>query len=270
MFGSRFYHGLIKKYIVTLGTLINDIHITRTDEDGDTSHIIRVPLQYAAKHKVLARLVTDPNIDREAAIVLPRMSFQLMSLQYDQDRKLEGTGRIVKKTTDPSKLKYNWNPVPYNLMFDVNIYVKNAEDGTKIIEQILPYFTPDWTPSVELIPEMGFTRDIPIVLVGVTPQDLYEGDFRERQVITWTLNFMIKGYLYGPTTEKKIIKYVKTNFVPTMTYGDDPVARITVTPGLLANGSPTTSSSSSISPLLINIDDDYGFCEDVDDILLSE
>ena len=165
----------MRKYVILFGTLFNDIHITRTNSAGVTVDLLKVPLSYAAKEKMLARLENDPEIQRQTAILLPRMSFEMTGLSYDQSRKLNTLGRIaVKDATNANKLKYQYNPVPYNFDFKLSVYVKNAEDGTKIIEQILPFFTPDWTATVNLIPEMNVHMDIPIILNNVSVEDSYE------------------------------------------------------------------------------------------------
>jgi hypothetical protein len=196
------------------------------------------------------------------------MSFEMTSVAYDGDRKLRTIGRIAVKDPDsPNKLKYQYNPVPYNFGFRLYVYVKNAEDGTKIIEQILPYFTPDFTASVNLIPEMDVTMEIPVIMNSVFQEDTYEGDFRERRAIIWTLDFTLKGYIYGPIKKGAIIKYANTAFyVPSATTniedapGETPYHHYTViTPGLTANGQPTSNAAASISPLLIEVDDDFGY-----------
>jgi hypothetical protein len=236
-----------------------------------------VPLSYAPKEKMLTRFENDPNIDRETAVLLPRMSFEMSSVSYDSSRKLNTLGKVVVKDVDSKKLKYQYNPVPYNFDFTLYVYVKNAEDATKIIEQILPFFTPEWTSSVSLIPEMNVTMDIPVTLNNISIEDTYEGDFKTRRALIWTLNFTLKGYIYGPVKKNAVIKFANTTFyIPTVTNLRDAVGnttpndRVTVAPGLDANGNPTSNASISISRDLIEADDDYGFIVDVAGIILSE
>lgn len=277
MFGHTFYFSTIRKYVTLFGTLFNDIHITRTDENNTTVALLKVPLAYAPKEKVLARVDADPNIDRQTAVVLPRMSFEMVDMKYDTSRKLNTIGRTVVKDQDStSRLKYQYNPVPYNISFRLYIYVKNAEDGTKIVEQILPFFTPDWTTTVQLIPEMGINMDIPVVLESVNIEDTYEGDFDQRRALIWTLDFTLKGYLYGPVKKSGIIKFANTNFyIPQVADGNLPAAvnvtdvseRITVRPGLTANGTPTSNVAQSVALTEIEADDDFGYCVSIDTII---
>jgi len=273
MFNQLFYFQTIRKYVTLFGTLFNEISITKENPTtGRLEQLIKVPITYAPKEKMLARVQMDPDIDRPSATVtLPYMSFEMTNVAYDNDRKLRTIGRIAAKDADnPNKLKYQYNPVPYNFGFRLYIYVKNAEDGTKIVEQILPYFTPDFTVSVNLIPEMNVTMEIPVVMNSIYQEDTYEGDFRERRAIIWTIDFTLKGYIYGPIKKTAIIKYANTAFyVPGATVniedapGETPYHHYTViTPGLTANGLPTSNSAASISPLLIEVDDDFGYVID--------
>lgn len=281
MFGNLFYHGLIRKYIILAGTLFNDIHIERTDSTNGVVQLIKVPLSYSPKEKMLARIEGDPAIDKETGVLLPRIAFELKGMTYDAERKMQTISKIVKKSTDNKNvLKYVYREVPYKFNFQVSIYVKNAEDGTRIIEQILPYFTPDWTSSVHLIPEMDVVMDIPMILDSIDEiQDTYSGDFKQRRAIIWVLNFTMKGYLYGPKKENSIIKFANTTFrIPQGNYEDIkdaigqtlPNDRVTVAPGLDANGNPTSNASLSINRSLIEVDDNYGFITQIYGIILNE
>ena len=199
--------------MILFGTLFNDIHITREDGEGNLVDLLKVPLSYAPKEKMLVRFESDPDIDRPFAALLPRMSFEMVDMTYDTARKLHTVGRsVVKDSIDINKLKYQYNPVPYNIRFRLHVYVKNAEDGTKIIEQILPFFTPDWTTTVRLIPEMDIVMDIPVILDDISIEDSYDGNFDKRRALIWTLEFTLKGYIYGPIKKTGIIKFANTNF----------------------------------------------------------
>jgi hypothetical protein len=267
MFSSTpFYFSTIRKYIILFGTLFNGIYISRTDKNGNVTLVERVPITYGPKDKMLTRVVQDPNIDRPTATYpLPMMAFEMTGFDYDGSRKLQTINRIaVVDPDDKSKNKYQYMPVPYNIIFQLSILVKNAEDGNKIVEQILPYFTPDWTTTVHLIPEMNVTMDIPVVLNRVNLEDVYEGDFKERRSMVWNLDFTLKGYLYGPVKKSKVIKFANTEF---FVVKDDIVANtsnpvvsyIQVQPGLTANGQPTSNSSLSIPVANIVATDDYGY-----------
>lgn len=266
MFGHDFYFSLIRKYVITFGTIFNDINISREDAEGVQTSYMRVPLSYAPKEKMLARVIGDPAIDRPTATTLPRMSFEMGTLSYDGDRKLNTLGSVHFMSTDTSKVRRIYNPVPYNIQFKLYIFVKNAEDGTKIVEQILPFFTPDWTPTVKLIPEMGVVLDIPIVLNSISQEDTYTDKFAERRSLIWTLNFTLKGYLYGPVKEKKVIKFANTTVYSASTTdlvnaigNTAPTVRVTVQPGLTANGEPTSNAALTIPYSEIEADDDFGY-----------
>jgi hypothetical protein len=253
--------------------LFNDIHINRVDTGGSVTKTIKVPISYGPKEKMLARLDADPNLNRPA-IVLPRMSFELTDLNYGPTRKLNTIGKIVAANpNDANSAKYQFTPVPYDMNFILSIAVKNADDGTRILEQILPFFTPNWNSTVDLIPELGIKLDIPIVLNAVSSEDTYEGNFEERRSIVWTLSFTMKGYIFGPTRPAngsgsgQLIKLANVNFYDTSTYTNiddavgnlDVVENITITPGMLANGSPTSNASLSVSSDQINANDNYGY-----------
>lgn len=268
MFGHSWYFSTIRKYVILFGTLFNDIRITREDSNGNVVDLIKVPLAYAPKEKMLARFENDPNIDRPYAVLLPRMSFEMTDMKYDGSRKLSTINRISVRDDDNNKRQYQYNPVPYNLNFRLYVYVKNAEDGTKIIEQILPFFTPDWTTSVNLIPEMEIKMDVPVLLDNIAIDDTYDGDFETRRALIWTLNFTLKGYIYGPIKKSSIIKFANTTFyVPGVPDGQlstavgntSPVERVTIRPGLTANGTPTSNLELSVSLNEIEANDDFGF-----------
>lgn len=275
---QTFYFQTIRKYVIYFGTLFNNIEITRENSSGDTVSLLRVPLAYAPKDKMLARIKSDPNLDKESALTLPRMSFELTNMFYEGNRKLKTTGRSVRITDDPNKNKYQYNPVPYNFNFTLYVYVKNAEDGTKIIEQILPYFTPEWNASLNLIPEMNITKDIPIQTMSVRSEDVYEGNFETRRALIWTLDFMMKGWLFGPVKEAPIIKFANTSFyMPggntplTNSVGNsDPLVSLTVEPGLTANGTPTSNADISINRDLIEADDNFGYIITDSGLIINE
>lgn len=263
MFGQNFYFSTIRKYVTLFGTLFDDITIIRTEASGQMSAVIKVPITYSSNDKMIARMEQDPGIDRQTATpTLPIMSFEMTNVTYDHTRKLSTIGRSAVANTNNS-YSYQYNPVPYNISFRLYIYVKNAEDGTKIVEQILPYFTPDFTTTLKLIPEMGINMDIPTVLGTITQEDKYTGDFKERRAIIWTLDFTMKGYIYGPVKKAPIILFANTVFytpkdiknLANVTYTD----YVSVRPGLTANGEPTSNADLSISPYDILASDDYGY-----------
>lgn len=257
MFGHAFYHQTTRRYVAIFGTLFNDISISRADSSGNTVQTMKVPLNYGPMDKFLARTQQDEDFTAPA-ITLPRMSFELMSMNYDGDRKLTNMTRNIKGITSNDRVRAQYTPAPYNLEFELNIMTKYAEDGPKIIEQILPFFKPEFTVTAKLIDEMDLLTDIPVVLNSVRSEDTYEGSYEERRSLTWTLSFTLKGYYYGPVTEKKVIKFANTNIYSSMT-ATQPSTNITVQPGLTANGQPTTDITQTIPYADINVDDDWAF-----------
>jgi len=204
MFGTYFYHQTSRKMVVAFGSLFNTIEVRRTDSSDAVTEIIKIPLSYGPKDKMLVRISQDPNLNPKVALTVPRMGFELTAMTYDGVRKLNTMGRNVKKGT--TGLKKQFQPVPYNWDFSLYVFVKNAEDGTQILEQILPFFTPDFTVTMNLVSSMSEKRDIPLVLNSVSSEDTYEGDFATRRSIIWTLSFLMKGFLYPSVTDNaKII-----------------------------------------------------------------
>ena len=257
-----YYFGIFRKSVSLFGTLFNNINIQRTNANNVVTASILVPIIYANKDKMLSRVDMEPELnDREAAIVLPTISFEIAGMQYDGDRKLPTTNKTVAiDTSDNNKMKRQYGPVPWNLTFELYVYAKNAEDGTKIIEQIIPYFTPAFTPTVWLVPELGHTVDVPIILESATIEDSYTGNFENRRAIIWTLTFTMKTYLFGPIKSKPIIKFANTNYlVGTPDDNSGTLVNVNIQPGLDANGYPTTLANNSIGANNIIATDDFGF-----------
>jgi len=221
MFGTYFYHQTSRKMVVAFGTLFNNIEVRRTDSSDAVTEVIKIPLSYGPKDKMLIRISQDPNLNPKVALTVPRMGFELTSMTYDGARKLNTMGRNVKKGT--TGLKKQFNPVPYNWDFSLYVFVKNAEDGTQILEQILPFFTPDFTVTMTLVSGMTVKMDIPLVLNSVSSEDTYEGDFATRRSIIWTLSFVMKGFLYPSVTDNaKVItsSVVDTHLMSAATAAD--------------------------------------------------
>ena len=201
------YHQIIRKIIIGFGSIFDDITLVRTEDDGSENQRIKVPLIYAAKEKYVARIVGDPDLDKKIQVVLPRMSFDLLAMEYDPTRKLITNIQTRSPTANPNLMNTTYNPVPYNFDFSLYLYVRNIEDGTQIIEHILPYFTPDYTLKLNLVPEMGLIKEVPIVLKDVTYDVEFEGDsISDTRVVIWTLNFTAKAFLYGNVYSSGIIK----------------------------------------------------------------
>lgn len=212
MLGTYFYHQIIKKTIVAFGALFKDTYITHDDINGKTISQIQVPLAYGPIQKFLARLDQQPNLNNPIQITLPRMSFEMTSIEYDGTRKASVTQTF--KATDGASLKQVFMPVPYNIGFELNILTKLEDDSLQILEQILPFFQPTFTVTVDLIPEINEKRDIPFTLNSVSFQDDYEGDFETRRSLIYTLQFTAKTYMFGPiaATSDGLIRKVQIDF----------------------------------------------------------
>ena len=197
---NTFYNRALRKYVIGFGNLFNEITLVRYNPDLSEAQRMIVPIVYAPKEDYVTRLETDPNLDKKTQITLPRMSFELLGFNYDASRKQNTNTKQFAQTAQGLVSQYN--PVPYNFDFNLYLYVRNIEDGTQIIEHILSYFTPDYTMKLNMIPEMGIVKNIPVVL-NSTAQDIdYEGNFeRDTRVIIWTLSFTVKGYVFGKVSD---------------------------------------------------------------------
>jgi hypothetical protein len=247
MLGQQFYHETIRKVVVAFGTIFNDIHLVRKDNDGTITQSMKVPLAYGPREKFLARLREDADLTKQVAVTLPRIGFEISGMSYDPGRKLNRVQQFKKvKGAKSNQLDTQYMPVPYNVEFSLYIMAKQSDDALQIVEQILPYFQPDYTITLNDNTDMGIKRDVPVVLGSVNYQDTYEGDFTSRQTLIYTLAFTAKFYLYGPVTSSKVIKTVQADqFTDMPDKSPKRSQRYTVTPN------PTTADA----------DDDFGFNE---------
>ena len=244
MFG-HFYNEGMRKMTIAFGQIFNNIQIKRKDSSGAVVQSIKVPLAYAPKEKFLVRLDQQPSLsEREFAITLPRLGFEISGIEYDASRKLTKVQKFkhIKDNIDGKVLNYNYMPVPYNISYQLYCFTATAEGGLQIVEQILPYFQPDYTVTINVIPELGIKRDVPIILNSVNYEDSYSGDFESRRAVIYALGFTAKTYLYGPASTQKVIKETQSDLhtdLPTSTREE----RIIVTPN------PTSADAN----------DDFGF-----------
>ena len=249
MLGQQFYHETVRNVIVAFGTMFNNIQIVRKDNNGTVTQTMKVPLAYGPKQKFLTRLDQDPSLSSATAITLPRLGFEIGALSYDSARKLNRVQKFKKvksSSSDASKLDTQYMPVPYNMDITLYAMAKNSDDALQIVEQILPFFQPDYTLTLNDMADMGIKRDVPIVLNDVSYEDNYQGDFESRRAIIYTMAFTTKFYLYGPVTSTSVIKTVQVD-----QFSDLPAVtptreqRYTVTP----------------NPASADADDDFGFSE---------
>ena len=201
MLGTYFYHEIIRKTIISFGTLFNDISIRHTKSDGTILDETKVGLSYGPMQKFLTKIQEQEQLTKSIAITLPRMSFEMTRISYDATRKTGVTQTFKAVDTGTSKMKKVFMPVPYNIEFELNIFSKLNDDALQIIEQILPFFQPSFNLTVDLVSSIGEKRDIPIVLDSIDFQDDYEGSFQTRRALIYTLRFTAKTYLFGPIAD---------------------------------------------------------------------
>ena len=217
-----FYHGIIRKTIVAFGRLFSDIYIDRKQGDsveGSTIQRLQIPLAYAPKEKWLVRLEQDPDLTNNTYTSLPRMSFEILGYNYDPARKVNRMQQI-KCGDGTGSVSTMYTPVPYNIDISLYILTKTQEDGLQIIEQILPTFTPEYTLTINAVPDMNVKLDVPIILNSVSVNDEYDGDFQTRRFVTHTLNFQLKVNMFGPITDRSVIDTVNANVGPNQNFSN--------------------------------------------------
>jgi len=262
MFGYKFFHGTIRRYVIVFGTLFNQVHIDRVDSNGDVTSTLRVPIVYGPRDKAMSRVESNPDFDKKFSSSVPFMSFELKGMRYDAENHLQPSRKEVGRTTNKNLAAWAYTPVPYVFTFELNISTKFMEDATKIIEQIVPFFTPDWTVTVKIMDEPIITRDVPVVLKDHVMSDTWEGSYVDKREIRHVLTFEMKAPLFGPVTKSKIIKVAKGQ-VAGFISGLGPV--VTVQPGLTANGEPTDQLSESVDYSEISWEDDFGYITTMED-----
>jgi hypothetical protein len=258
-----FYFSITKKLVAAFGTIFNEIVMERFDANNQVTEAIQVPISYAPKEKVLARLKGDPAIDHKAAITLPRISFELTSLEYDSARKLNATQIMRPVEQSDGGYSKQFVPTPWNFHFSLWVYAKSIEDGLPIVEQIYPFFQPELPLKVEFIP--GIETNVPVILNSVQMEDTYEGNFTdEERKILWTFDFTVKACYFGPIRNAAIIKFVDVSFF-TSNNSNTPLSSVTVQPGLTANGEPTTDINLTVPYQQISANDNYGIITQIFD-----
>ena len=206
------YNQIIRRLTLGFGNLFDDITLVRYNIDGTESERFIVPIAYAAKELYVQRLQSDYNLDKKVQMTLPRMSFELTGMSYDASRK-QNTNIKNFINTDAG-IKSQYNPVPYNFTYSLYLYTRNIEDAHQIVEHILPYFTPDYTIKINMVPELGIIKEVPIILNTTNFDITYEGlRDTDTRTIVWTLDFTVKGFIFGQTDTPKIIGTSITNIL---------------------------------------------------------
>ena len=264
MLGNYFYHEIIRKTVIAFGTLFNDIHVRHDDGAGNVISEIKVPVAYGPRQKFLARIQQQPELNKATQITLPRMSFEITNISYDSARKAGITQTFkAADTEDGDKLKKVFMPVPYNLGFELNILVKLQDDGLQILEQILPFFQPGFTLSIDLVKSIGEKRDVPMILNTISQQDDYEGDFSTRRALIYTLAFTAKTFMFGhiAKTPEGLIRKVQLDYYSdSNTRTAKRVQRYTVVPKAKKDYNEDNVIDTADEPF-IEPGDDFGFTE---------
>ena len=236
MFGTHFYNEGMRRLTIAFGQIFNNIVVQTKDANGSVVKRFTVPLAYAPKAKFIVRLTQQGDLmDKQFATVLPRMGFEISGIEYDPSRKLNKLQKFRKPKTDGStsdqtnKMDFNYSPVPYNITYKLFIFTATAENGLQIVEQIVPYFQPDYTVTINMVPDLGIKRDVPIIIGNIQYEDSYSGNFDVRRAVIYTITFTAKTYLYGPATAGGIVRKVQSDL------GTDSVSkareeRIVITP----------------------------------------
>lgn len=251
---TTYYFGTLRKIIVAFGSLFNDINIVRFDVNGNPIKTIKVPLAYGPKQKWVQRInqrnsiTSTRNKTVDVGMTMPRMAFELTRIEYDPARQTNPLQkRAVTNPADSNRRLYQRNPVPYDISFNLHILVKNVDDGMQIVEQILPYFTPDYAVTIKEVPQLDVDRDVSIIYAGMSSEDSYEGSFQDMRVVTWTLQFVAKAYFYPPITDGSIIKTIYDNF-----YTQPDMQTVEASVSLAVN--PKTANKEDDYEVIVSID----------------
>jgi hypothetical protein len=207
IYKNHFYHGLIKSYTVVMGHMLDGIDVVRFKPDGTEDSRVRVPVVHSTKEKFIQRILSDESLARQPAIVLPRIAFELQGLMYNPQRKISGKHQFAYATSDNGTSSV-YTPVPYDFEFTASIVAKTHSDALQIVEQIVPFFAPDYHVTFRGIGNPIIEYDVGITLDSVANDDSYSGELEDRRLIIWTLSFVVQGFLFGPVRNGSLIKTV--------------------------------------------------------------
>lgn len=267
-----FYRESLKRCATAFMSLFTDIWVQKFDGNGVVQKTFKVPIAYGPRQKWLGRLDGNPDLNKPVGISLPRMGAEIVGIRYAPERKLNSTQKIVAPYSlannvvtantphgDPSNASFVFMPIPMDIQWRLDVMTNTTDDAHQIVEQIFPFFTPEWVNRVRLVDELEIEFNMPVVFENASIYDSYkDGDTKERRILIWSFMFNMKAYFIGPPHTRKLIKISKANvYLPnTNTW----VAEANTSPGMTANGQPTTNPAESVNPLTINFDDDWGFC----------
>lgn len=263
---NYFYHNTTRKLVTVFGDMFNDIVIRRFDAQNNKLQNLPVPIAYAGKQKYITQNARNNENDK-IQMFLPRMGFIISNFRFVPERKINPVNKNRYKKVE-SYLNTQFVPYPVAIDFELSILVRSEDDGFQIIEQICPYFTPSFTNSIKLFPEMGLEYDCRTIWDGsINITDDYEGTSEESRTLTYTLNFTMETWYAGPISASGVIKRVQVDLIPSTDVANSdgvPQSRIVITPGLTADGKPTTDPGLTIPYSEINADDPYGYITTID------
>ena len=265
----HFYNGIIRKYIIMFGRMFNDIDVVRYN-GSEAVQTIRVPIAYGPSEKWLTRLDEDAGLNKEVAVQLPRLGFELTSMTYDPTRALNKMQKSTAASTYTNTVSTQYTPVPYNFNITLTGMFSFQEDAVQVTEQIIPFFRPEWTMSLKLLDSIPDYYDVPTVLNNMSMEDTYDSDFLSRRAIIYTWDFTVKGYLFGPVRNKGVIKRAVIDMAVNDTA--DPIGtevgpdkKITLTPGLTSANTPTSNTAASVALSEIRENDNWGYAFENED-----
>lgn len=256
MFGNPFYHHTMKKVVASFGAIFANIFVVKRSENGNEIERIKVPLAYGPADRYLVRTIEDPDLTRRYAIKLPRMSFEIKSLQYDSSRKLNTLKTNIASINQQGVVAKQYQGVPYKISMELSIISKYIDDANQIVEQILPWFTPAFTVTINSIPGMNYKDDIPITLSAISFSDNYEDDWKNRRDIIWTLSFDIQMMFYGPVVDKSIVTTAITDIFN--------ASSVDLNSNQTQNVSRVARSTLEVTPPTATFLDDFGFVETIE------
>jgi hypothetical protein len=257
MLGSYFYNERIRKSVAMFGSLFNNIYVIRKNAAGSVISTVKVPISYAPKRDFLERIRESADLDNDqnVAIKLPRMSFEILGFSYNPIRQLNKMGNVNRVATTSATPEVNrskiYNYVPYDINFQLQIYAKTQDDALQIVEQILPFFAPQYSLTIKPFSDYAdIKEDVPITLDGLSISDDFEGELGNRRTIIYALDFLMQANFYQGINESAIIRKVINNVhVDTLIDSD----------GHGTASVPTLKLTVDPNPLNVSPDSDYGF-----------
>ena len=259
--GQHFYNSHIRKVVTVFGTIFNDISVMRKDQAGRVIHTSRVPLAYGPKAKFLQRLDEQKDLEgNKVAMKLPRMSFEITTIAYDSTTKINRNNTVTAiDATNPLVKNVVRTFAPYRINFELSIMAKNQDDALQIVEQILPYFQPEYTVTIKELDSVNLTTDLPFILTNVNLDDTYEGDFSQRRAIIYTLEFETRIRFYGPTNKKKIIRVSDVDLLVAKDFSDPDQFVNTNIHTALSSSTATPATVAAGTHTVVQTITDFGF-----------